>query len=174
MSLEKVLVSLPADYPGAILIVQHMPLGFTLSLAERLNRQCSLCVTEAKEDDPIIPGKVYIAPAGYHLKLRSENSRYLALLSKRPRNALHFPSVDVLMESVAQVWPERMLGIIMTGMGNDGAKGIRAMKQRGAKILAQDEKTSVVFGMPKAAQLSGCVDQMVPLDKITAKIHRFK
>lgn len=173
MSLEKVLTSLPADYPGAIMVVQHMPVGFTKSLAERMNLQCSMEVKEAQEDDPILPGRIYIAPGGYHLTLRRANDKYFATLSKTPRDTAHCPSVDVLMKSVAEFWPGPMLGIIMTGMGSDGSEGIRNMKKKGAVILAQNEDTCVVFGMPRAAWLSGCVDRMVPLNWIAEEIYQF-
>ncbi len=174
MSLEKVLTRLPGNYPGAVMVIQHMPLGFTRSLAERLNHQCAMEVKEAQEDDPILPGRVYIGPSGYHLKLRRSLDKYWVVLSKNPRDAQHCPSVDVLVESVARVWPGRMLGIILTGMGDDGSEGIRVMKQRGGMILAQNEDTCVVYGMPKAAYLSGCVDRMVPLNCVASEICNFK
>ena len=174
MSLEKVLTALPGDYPGAVLVVQHMPIGFTRSLAERMNTQCAMTVLEAQEDDPIQPGHIYIAPGGYHLKIRRNGDRFRALLSKQPRDTLHVPSVDVLMQSVAETWPGPMLGIVLTGMGSDGSDGIKAMKKRGGTILAQNEDTCVVFGMPKAAYLTGCVDRMVALSHVAYEIRQFR
>ncbi|UCD83221.1 MAG: chemotaxis response regulator protein-glutamate methylesterase [Deltaproteobacteria bacterium] len=174
MSLEKVLTRLPGSYPGAILVIQHMPLGFTRSLAERLNHQCAMEVKEAQEDDPILPGRIYIGPSGYHLKLRRSMDKYWVVLSKSPRDTQHCPSVDVLIDSVARVWPGRMLGIILTGMGDDGAEGIRVMKQRGGMILAQNEETCVVYGMPKAAYRTGCVDRLVPLNCMAREICEFR
>ncbi len=174
MSLETVLTALPADYPGAILVVQHMPVGFTSSLAERMNNQCQMEVKEAQEDDPIVPGRIYIAPGGYHLKLRRAVDRFYVLLSKSPRDSQHCPSVDVMMSAVAAVWPGKSLGIVMTGMGADGTEGIKDLKERGGVILAQNEATCVVFGMPRAAYLSGAVDRMVPLNLIAEEIVRFK
>jgi len=174
MSLETILTRIPAHYPGAILVVQHMPAGFTRSLAERLNQVCALEVQEAHEDDLILPGRVYIAPAGYHFTLRREDDHFRAALSKDRRDAAHCPSVDVLMESVAEVWPRHTLGIILTGMGNDGTRGIQALKLKNSTtVLAQNEETCVVFGMPKAAYLSGCVDRMIPLHGIAEEITRF-
>jgi two-component system chemotaxis response regulator CheB len=173
MSLEKVLTPLPSDYPGAILVVQHMPIGFTRSLAERMNRQCSMTVKEAEEGDLICAGHIYIAPSGYHLKIERSVNHYSVVLSKEPRDVPHCPAVDVMMESIAQTWSGRMLGIIMTGMGRDGAEGIQSIKKKGGTILAQNEETCVVFGMPRAAYLTGCVDQMLPLDQIPEKICRF-
>lgn len=173
-SLERVLMSLPANYPGAVLVVQHMPLGFTRPLSERLNQQCPMHISEAQEDDLVLPGCVYIAPAGYHLKIRPSGNQYRVVLSKHPRDAQHCPSIDVLMESVARTWPGRMLGVIMTGMGNDGTKGAQIMKSHGALIIAQNEQTCVVYGMPRSAYLAGCVDRMVPLYHIAGEIYEFQ
>lgn len=175
MSLEKVLTELPGDYPGAILIVQHMPIGFTRSLAERLNQQCKMNIKEAEEGDRIMPGHVYLAPGGYHLKIRRSSNDYYVALSKNPCDTQHRPSVDVLMKSVAQTWPGKMLGVVLTGMGQDGAEGVQFMKNSGtATIIVQDEASSVVFGMPRAAHLTGCVDRMVPLDLIAHEIMKLK
>jgi two-component system chemotaxis response regulator CheB len=174
MSLEKILTALPKDYPGAILIVQHMPVGFTRSLAERMNQQCSMEVKEAEEGDLILPGRIYIAPGGYHLKLRRFKDTYRVLLSKSPHDTLHCPSVDVLLESVAETWHGRMLGVILTGMGQDGTQGVKTMKGKGGTIFAQNKETCVVFGMPKTAQMTGCVDRMVPLNLMAGEIYRFK
>lgn len=173
MSLEKVLTSLPGDYPGAIMVVQHMPAGFTKSLAQRMNHLCPMGVKEAEEGDTILPGNIYIAPGGYHLQIQHSIDKYCVALSKNPRDVPHCPSVDVMMKSIAKTWPGRTLGIIMTGMGNDGSEGIQAIKQKGGTILAQNEETCVVFGMPRAAYLTGCVSRMIPLDRIADEICRF-
>jgi two-component system chemotaxis response regulator CheB len=174
LALEAILTKLPGEYPGAILIVQHMPLGFTLSFAERLNDLCALRVKEAQEDDYILPGHVYIAPSGYHLKIKSSTKATHVILSKFPHDMLHRPSIDVLFESVGCEWKGKLLAVLLTGMGADGVQGIKAVKQRGGKVIAQDEVTCVVFGIPKAAQQSGLVDAMVPLDRISQRILRFK
>ena len=174
MALETVLSSLPESYPGAILVVQHMPVGFTASLAERMNRLCHMDVAEAAHGEPILSGKVYIAPGGQHLEIRHSKDQYLIDLSKDAKDAQHCPSVNVMMKSVARNWPGRILAIIMTGMGGDGAEGIEAVKQKGGTVLAQDEATCIVFGMPRAASLTGFVDRMVPLDKIPFEICKFK
>ncbi|MGA1791401.1 MAG: protein-glutamate methylesterase/protein-glutamine glutaminase [bacterium] len=173
MALEKVLTPLPSNYPGAILVVQHMPLGFTRSLAQRMNQQCPMAVKEAEEGDIILPGNIYIAPSGYHLKIRRSMDKYHVILAKNPGNMPHCPSVDVMMQSVAENWSGKILGIIMTGMGNDGVEGIQAIKKRGGTTLAQNEETCVVFGMPKAAYLTGCVERMVPLSHVAEEIQRF-
>jgi len=173
MSLETVLKPLSRDYPGAIMVVQHMPVGFTASFADRLNNICSMTVTEAKDNDPILPGNIYIAPGGYHLLLKRSNDKFFASLSKYPCDVAHIPSVDVMMKSVAAIWPGRIMGIILTGMGQDGVEGVRAIKGRGGEVLAQNEATCVVYGMPKAAKQSGCVDRMVPLNCVAREISRF-
>ena len=172
MSLEQVLTPLPANYPGAILIVQHMPVGFTSSLAERMDRQCAMAVKEAEEGDTILPGHIYIAPGGYHLKICRSISKYSVVLSKNPCDMPHCPSVDVMMQSIAETWPGKVLGVIMTGMGNDGARGCRQMKQRGATIIAQDEASCVVFGMPREPIEKGIADVVKPLDDIADEIVR--
>jgi len=173
MSLEKVLPPLPGNYPGAVLVVQHMPVGFTSSLAQRMNQQCAMAVKEAEEDDMILPGNVYIAPGGYHLTIKRAMNRYSVVLRKNPTDVPHRPSVDVMMKSIADVWPGMILGIIMTGMGNDGSEGIQAIKEKGGAILAQNEETCVVYGMPRAAYLTGCVDRMLPLNQIAVEICNF-
>ena len=172
-SLERVLNSLPDNYPGALLVVQHMPQGFTGPLADRLNQQCPMTIREANEDDLILPGHVYIAPAGYHLKIRRSVNQYRVVLSKNPKDTPHCPSVDVMMESVAKVWPGRMLGVIMTGMGSDGTRGARLFKYRGAEVIAQNEQTCVVYGMPRSAHLAGYVDRLVALHVIASEIIHF-
>lgn len=174
LALENVLVPLPANYSGAILVVQHMPAGFTRSLAERLDKSCAIEVKEAEEGDSVLPGRIYIAPGGYHMKLNYQHSQYCIALDKTPLDTPHRPSVDVMMTSVAQFWHGSMLGIIMTGMGADGVEGIREMKKRGATIIAQDESSCVVFGMPRAAFLSGYVDRMIPLASIANEICKFE
>jgi len=174
MSLETILNQLPEDYPGAVMVVQHMPVGFTASFAERLNNVCPMQVKEAEENDPVVPGRIYIAPGGYHLKLKRNDNKFQALLSKYPRDTMHTPSVDVMMKSVAEIWPGQMMGVILTGMGADGVEGIRAMKSMGGKIIAQNEQTCVVYGMPKAAYQTGCVNQMVPLHRVAEEICKFK
>jgi len=173
VSIETVLRDIPADYSGVIVVVQHMPIGFTKSFAQRLDDHCALAVKEAEEDDVLQSGTCYIAPSGYHLTFRRMINRVEVALTKSPRNTMHCPSVDVMMESVAALWPNPMLSIIMTGMGNDGVDGIRAMKVRGATILAQNEATSVVFGMPKAAKESGMVDRVVGLTNLAHEIRSF-
>ena len=175
MALEFILSRIPQDYPGAIFIVQHMPIGFTKSLAERLNQICPIAVKEAEEDDPVLPGQALIAPAGYHLKISKDIEGLKAALSKTPTDTQHCPSVDVLFESAAEIWRGRALAMILTGMGQDGTRGARRLKERaGIRIIGQDEETCVVFGMPRSAHQAGCVDSLVPLEQIPDQIMLFK
>lgn len=173
MSLEAVLMPIPKNYPGAILVVQHMPVGFTRSFAERLNIQCHMHVCEAKEHDPVLPGRIYVGPAGYHLMIKRNGDGFHIMLSRTPRDAPHCPSVDVMMKSVAETWQGKSLGIIMTGMGQDGTEGAREIKRSGGTVVAQNKETCVVYGMPKAVFLSGNVDRMVPLQGISKEICSF-
>ncbi len=170
MALERILTKIPEDFSGAIIIVQHMPLGFTRSLAERYDQICEIGVSEAQEDDLILSGRAYIAPSGYHLTLRKGVNRVRVRLSKSPKHYPHCPSVDVMMESVAKSWSGKAMGIILTGMGNDGSAGIVKMHESGAATIAQNEESCVIFGMPGAAQKTGVIDKMVPLNRISKEI----
>ncbi|TVM00690.1 MAG: chemotaxis response regulator protein-glutamate methylesterase [Candidatus Brocadia sp. WS118] len=168
-ALKEVLVQMPPDAPG-ILIVQHMPQLFTKSFADRLNSLCSIEVREAKDGDSIIPGLALIAPGNYHMELRRNGSRYYITTNQAPPIRRHRPSVEVLFESVAKYAGANAVGVIMTGMGDDGAKGLLKMKESGAKTIAQDEDSCVVFGMPKEAIKLGAADTVVPLNKITPSV----
>lgn len=164
--LQALLLPLPKNYPYPIAIVQHMPVGFTRSLAERLNTICSVEVREAAEGDELRPGRAVIAPAGQHLLLRKSDGKLVCHLSDEPKHALHRPSVDVLFASVVKAVGKRAAGILLTGMGKDGAKGLLAMRQAGCETIAQDEKTSVVWGMPRAAVEIGAAGSVLPLPEI--------
>jgi two-component system chemotaxis response regulator CheB len=168
-ALKEVLMQMPPNAPG-ILIVQHMPQLFTKSFAERLNSLCSIEVKEAKDGDSIIPGLALIAPGNYHMELRRNGARYHVVTNQEPPVKRHRPSVEVLFESVAKYAGSNAIGVIMTGMGDDGANGLLKMKECGAKTLAQDEESCVVFGMPKEAIKLGAADTVVPLHKITHTI----
>ena len=158
--------ALPRDLPASILIVQHMPEGFTQSLAERLNWQTSLEVKEAKDGDKLKPGVVYIAPGNRHMVVDGEKIH----LTNGAKVNFTRPSVDVLMESVAKKYGPNAIGVLMTGMGHDGANGMKAIKENSGQTIAQDEKSCTVFGMPKAAIGLKVVDQVVPLNKIARMI----
>jgi two-component system chemotaxis response regulator CheB len=159
------LAGMPADCPG-IAIVQHMPENFTRMFAERLNGLCQITVKEAEHNDPILPGHAYIAPGGKHLWVKRDQGQLLAKLSTEPPMNLHRPSVDFLFLSAAKFLGADAIGVIMTGMGRDGAQGMLEMKKAGAWNIAQDEASSVIFGMPREAIELGAVNEIVPLNKL--------
>ena len=169
-ALQTILSKIPEDFPCPILIVQHMPVGFTASLAERLNRNSSISVKEATDGEPIIPGQAYIAPAGQHMKLRRSGKELHIWLDMSPEDALHRPSVDALFESAAVVCEDKCLAVVLTGMGRDGSIGAQALKKAGARVVAESEETSTVFGMPKAVMETVKVDSQVPLYEIATTI----
>ena len=168
-ALEAVLSKLP-NVGSGILIVQHMPERFTAMFAERLNSLCALEVREAQNGDRVAPGRALIAPGGRHMMLRRSGARYYVEVADGPPVNRHKPSVDVLFRSVAQVAGRNALGVIMTGMGDDGARGMKEMHDAGALTIAEDESSCVVFGMPREAIRHGGVDRIVPLDRISAEI----
>jgi len=164
-ALESVLTRLPRTAPG-IIVVQHMPEQFTAAFAGRLNTVCELTVKEAESNDRVMPGLVLIANGGKHMLLRLSGAQYRVEIKDGPLVSRHKPSVDVLFRSVANSAGPNAIGIIMTGMGDDGAKGLKEMKNAGAYTIAQDEKSCVVYGMPKEAVKLGAVDREVSLDTI--------
>ena len=164
-ALEAVLTRLPATCLG-IVIVQHMPEKFTAMFAERLNGLCAIEVKEGQNGDRVIPGRALIAPGGKHMMLKRNGAQYVVEVVDGPLVNRHKPSVDVLFRSVAKFAGSNALGIIMTGMGDDGARGMKEMHDAGAQTIAQDEASCVVFGMPKEAIKLGGVDQVIPLNKI--------
>jgi two-component system chemotaxis response regulator CheB len=164
-ALGVVLADLPADTPG-IAVVQHMPEGFTAAFARRLDARSRMEVKEAASGDRLVPGRVLIAPGNRHLVLRRAGDFYVAELLDAPPVSRHRPSVDVLFRSVADVAGDAAIGVILTGMGADGADGLLEMRQRGARAFAQDEASSVVFGMPKEAIARGAVDEVIALSRI--------
>lgn len=164
-ALEAILTRLPSTTLG-IVIVQHMPEKFTAMFAERLNGICEIEVREAKDGDRVIPGRALIAPGGKHMMLKRSGAQYVVEVVDGPLVNRHKPSVDVLFRSVAKFAGGNALGIIMTGMGDDGARGMKEMHAVGAKTIAQDEASCVVFGMPKEAIKLGAVDQVMPLSAI--------
>lgn len=168
-ALQSVLSALPLNAPGTV-VVQHMPEHFTRSFADRLNTICAMEIKEAEDGDSVTPGKVLIAPGNYHMVLARSGSRYYVQVKTGPRICRQRPSVEVLFKSVARYAGVNAIGVILTGMGNDGGGGLKEMHDVGAKTIAQDEKSCVVFGMPKVAIEKGGVDHIVPLEKIPAKI----
>lgn len=166
-ALQDLIEVLPPDAPGMV-IVQHMPEHFTRSFAERLNGLSAVEVREAEDGDGVINGRALIAPGNYHMMLRRSGARYYVQVRPGPLVSRHRPSVDVLFHSVAKYAGVNGVGVILTGMGNDGAKGMLEMHEAGAFNLAQDQATSVVYGMPKEAVAAGGVDEVLPLEKIAA------
>ncbi len=168
-ALRVVLEQIPAGFPG-IVVVQHMPPQFTTAFADRLNTLCRIRVKEAADNDRVHSGVALIAPGDFHMLLDRSGAHYVVRLKKGPRVHYQRPAVDVLFQTVAKKAGLNAVGVILTGMGRDGAKGLLAMKQAGAQTIAQDEKTCVVFGMPKEAIQLGAADQVLPLDRIATKL----
>ncbi|MEW6419546.1 MAG: chemotaxis response regulator protein-glutamate methylesterase [Nitrospirota bacterium] len=170
-ALRVFLEAMPSDAPG-IVIVQHMPEHFTSAFAKRLDRLCSISVKEADDNDTVIRGRALIAPGNRHTLLKRSGARYYVEVKDGPLVCRHRPSVDVLFRSAARYAGKNAVGVIMTGMGDDGARGMFEMKEVEAKTIAQDEETSVVFGMPHEAIKRGGVDKVLPLEKIAEEVIR--
>lgn len=170
-AIKDVLVKLPANVPG-IIIVQHMPPNFTKSFADRLNEICAIEVKEAKNGDFLGVGKALIAPGDYHMVLRRSGARYYVEIGSGDKVSGHRPSVDVMFNSVAKTAGKNSIGVILTGMGGDGAKGLLSMRNSGAKTIGQNEESCVVYGMPKVAYEIGAVEKQYDLDRIAEAIVR--
>ena len=164
-AIKEVLLRMPADAPGVV-ISQHIPAGFSTAFAKRMDGLANMVVMEATHGQPILPGHVYIAPGDWHLLVERDGARYVCCLSDGPPVNRHRPSVDVMFRSVAQNVGQNAVGVILTGMGDDGARGLKEMHEAGACTYAQDEKTSVIWGMPGEAVKHGGVDEILPLEKI--------
>ena len=170
-ALKEVLPLLPPNSPG-VMVVQHMPAHFTTKFAERLNDLCQIRVKEAEDGDSVLPGTCLLAPGNFHMVMRRSGARYYVNVKTGPLVCHQRPAADVLFNSVAAYGGNNAIGVILTGMGKDGASGMLKMKQAGARTIAQDEKSCVVFGMPKEAIEMGGVDEIVPLSEITRTIIR--
>jgi two-component system chemotaxis response regulator CheB len=168
-ALRSLLEVLPADAPG-IVVVQHMPEVFTRAFANRLDSLCQITVKEAEANDTVLRGRALIAPGNHHMLLKRSGARYYVDIKDGPLVSRHRPSVDVLFRSAARYAGQNAVAVIMTGMGDDGARGMLEMKEAGAGTIAQDEATSVVFGMPNEAIKRGAVDEVLPLDAIAGSI----
>ncbi|MEW6535629.1 MAG: chemotaxis response regulator protein-glutamate methylesterase [Candidatus Auribacterota bacterium] len=167
-TLMNIIPSLPADLPAPVLIVQHMPPLFTKSFAERLDRSSQLHVKEAEDKDQLVNGVVYVAPGDFHMTVH-KSGKYLSL-SKEPAGTLHRPSVDVMMDSVADVFKGKCVGVILTGMGKDGARALKRLHDYGAKTIGESEASAIVYGMPREAAQLGAVDYVLHNTKIASKI----
>ena len=169
--LKSVIARLPADFPIPVAVVLHMPIGYTEAYAKRLDELSALTVIEARDGDEFRPGVVLVAPAGRHLKLqRDADGRVISRLDVRPLDTPHRPSVDVLFQSAAEIYGDRVLGVVMSGMGSDGRDGAAWIKARGGAVLTEAEETCVVYGMPRAIVEAGLSDEEVPLDRLTSAI----
>jgi two-component system chemotaxis response regulator CheB len=170
VALKQILTALPGDLPAGVVVVQHMPPVFTNAFAKRLDALCQVRVKEAEDGDPIRPGLVLIAPGGYHMTVTRTTAEAHALLNcDEPVMGLR-PSVDVLLDSVARVYGSRALGVILTGMGRDGARGMAALKGKGGTVIAQDKDTSVIFGMNREVINNGNADEVLPVGSIAEYI----
>jgi two-component system, chemotaxis family, protein-glutamate methylesterase/glutaminase len=170
-ALREIIAALPKDLTVGVLVVQHMPPGFTGPLAKRLDGLSQVHVCEAVNEQPIEPGQVLIAPAGFQMQVYKRSAtRHSVRVSREPNDTLHIPSVDVTMLSVAEVFAARSLGVILTGMGNDGAKGMRAIFEKGGITIGQDEESSIVYGMPKACAEAGILRRVAPLSAMAQEI----
>lgn len=171
-ALEEILLCLPHDFPVPILIVQHMPAGFTTSFAQRLNKLCAIDIHEAVQNELVRPGVAYISPSCIHMRVqpRPEDSRIIISLDRQPADAVHIPSIDVLMESVAKVYRSCAMGVILTGMGADGAAGMNAIYHQGGLTIGQDQASCAVYGMPRACADLGVLTRVVPLSEIAMQI----
>jgi two-component system chemotaxis response regulator CheB len=171
-ALKVLLEALPADCPG-IVIVQHMPELFTRAFADRLNTLCRITVKEAQSNDTVLRGQALIAPGNHHMLIKRSGARYYVEIKEGPLVCRHRPSVDVLFRSAARYAGQNAVGVILTGMGDDGARGMLEMKQAGAKTIAQNEETCVVFGMPNEAIKRSAVDKVVPLESVAGAMLAF-
>lgn len=163
-AVQKILSALPVNFPACILIAQHMPAAFTGPFAKRLDNICKITVKEAQSGDRLQPGMAYIAPGGQHLMLTMRGAMPELTVTPEPSSALYKPSVNVLIESVAKNFPRKSIGVILTGMGSDGLEGIRQLRGKGGYILAQNEQSCVVYGMPKAIVDAQLADQILDID----------
>jgi len=167
-ALSEIIPKLHRTFPLAVLIVQHLPVGFTKSFSERLGWQGSIALKEAEDNDAIKPGQAFIAPSGYHTVVKNGRIE----LNKKPKVNSVRPSIDVAMKSAAEAYNDKVIGVLLSGMGKDGAEGMKTIKENGGKTIAQDEPTSVIFGMPKAAIEMSVVDKVAPLPDIVGEIIR--
>ncbi len=165
-ALQLILTSLPANFPSALLISQHMPRGFTKSLADRLNRLSAISVKEARDNESIVPSTAYICPGGYHLAVKKRRNAFYTEIRSSTENDKYVPSIDVMMSSIADSFGKRAIGVILTGMGDDGKKGMLAIKNKGGYTIAESKETAVIYGMPREVVKSGAADSVQPLHAI--------
>lgn len=170
LALLEMIPRLPAEFPLPIVVVQHMPPHFTNTMSQRLNAVSAVAVKEAESGDRLAAGSVYVAPGGRHMTFERDRDDLVVVVSEEPRTTLYRPSADVMMLSLASVAPRPLVGLIMTGMGKDGLNGLRSIKHRGGVVIAQDEASCVVYGMPRAAVDDGIADAILALDQIPSAL----
>lgn len=172
-ALQRIFSSFKQKHPFAVVVAQHMPPGFTKAFADRLDRNSHFDIKEAEDGDPVLPGSVLIAPGGKNLQFEVSNGMVTARLENPSDSSHYVPSVDMMLESCSEIYKTRVAAVILTGMGNDGSRGVRAIKAQGGFVIAESEETAVVYGMPREAAETGAVDQVLPLhlvaDEILAK-----
>lgn len=169
-ALSQLLPALPGDLGAAVVVAQHMPAGFTATLAQRLDGQCALAVSEAANGDPVVPGRVLIGPGGRQMLVRAAGGALVARVREGLNGEVHRPSVDLLLRSVARSAERRGIGVVLTGMGFDGAEGLRAIRDAGGRTIAESEETAVIYGMPRVAR--SAADQVLPLGEIAGALGR--
>ena len=169
-ALQNIFSAFERRFPFAVVVSQHMPAGFTKAFAERLNRLSAFEIKEAEDGDAVLPGRVLIAPGAMNLVLENHGGRVIVRVVAPTATDRYLPSVDVMFESCARIYRNRMLAVILTGMGNDGSKGVRAVKEQGGYIISESEETAVVYGMPREAVATGFVDHVAPLHEIARDI----
>jgi two-component system chemotaxis response regulator CheB len=169
-ALQSIFSAFERQYPFAVVVSQHMPAGFTRAFAERLDRASRFDVKEAEDGDTVLPGRILVAPGGKNMVFEIHGGKVTARIVPPSATDRYVPSVDVMLESCASVYRNRMVAVILTGMGNDGSKGIRTVKEQGGYVIAESEETAVVYGMPREALATGVVDQAVPLHEVAREI----
>lgn len=169
-ALQTIFSSFEQKYPFAVVVSQHMPAGFTKAFAERLNRTSPFDVKEAEDGDPVLPGQILIAPGGKNLTFEVRGGQVTAKIAAPSPTDRYVPSVDVMLESCAGIYQKRMVAVILTGMGNDGSKGVRKVNQHGGYVIAESEESSIVYGMPREAFATGVVDRVTPLSRVAREI----
>ena len=169
-ALQSIFSAFERQYPFAVVVSQHMPAGFTRAFAERLDRASRFDVKEAEDGDEVLPGRILVAPGGKNMVFEIHGGKVTARIVPPSATDRYVPSVDVMLESCASIYRSRMVAVILTGMGNDGSKGIRAVKEQGGHVISESEETAVVYGMPREALATGVVDQAVPLHEVAREI----
>jgi two-component system chemotaxis response regulator CheB len=169
-ALQKIFSTFTKKYPFAIVVSQHMPAGFTRAFADRLDRHSAFDVKEAEDGDIVLPGRILIAPGGRNLVFEANGDQVTARLQPPSDSDRYVPSVDIMLESCSGIYKRKVAALILSGMGNDGSRGVRAIKEHGGYVIAESEETAVVYGMPREAVATGVVDRIIPLHRISSEI----